>query len=175
MEQWRKLLCFKVFGENKSDCEMFKCQLKLYVSFRQHSRPHDVKSDGEYVAVVDISIWEDKSHKMKFFFQFSTSASCKWCFCSLVAFVVMWIAVRGPQNNRNSSTDETKEISFVNCWKALRWLKRKAGSEAYLYRDDGMNHLKVINLKINRERRRGETKERKKWEEICISLSFQFE
>lgn len=56
MEQWRKLLCFKVFGENKSDCEMFKCQLKLYVSFRQHSRPHDVKNDGEYVAVVDISI-----------------------------------------------------------------------------------------------------------------------
>jgi hypothetical protein len=42
--------------------------------------------------------------------------------------------------------------------------KRKAGSVAYLQRpNDGMYHLKVINLKISRERRR-------EMRRICISF-----
>lgn len=109
-------------------------------------------------SVVDISIRKKNMPQNEVF----SISSNEWCFCPLLAaFVVQkWFAVIGPQNR--NSTDGTKEISFVNCSKALRWFKRKAGSEAYLHRDDGMYHLKVINLKISRERLRGEQKERNK-------------
>jgi hypothetical protein len=54
-------------------------------------------------------------------------------------------------------------VNRVKRWRnRARRAERKAGSVAYFHRDDGMYHLKVINLKISRERRQ-ERKKRKKF------------
>lgn len=74
------------------------------------------------------------------------------------SFILFSVSSRGLANKR-------KLFSFSRIvWWAAR--ERKAGSVAHLHRpDDGMYHLKVINLKISRERRQKE-----KEEEICISF-----
>lgn len=146
-------------SRTKSDCWTLKCQLKVYVVLRP---THDVKSS---IFACPSSVRHDddgdesQSHKTrKIQFPAMTDASVHWS--------TFWCETF-------SRCRPTKRRWRQKKWSGARERQRKAGSEAYLHRDDGMYHLKVINLKISRERRREERREMKA--SICISLSFEFE
>lgn len=158
--------------------QLLKCQLKVYSLFRASLAATwagmfkaDMKSFifrcalmGRPLVAVDMTMMEKPTEKQP---QSEISISNNdGCFCSsLVAFVVKLFTrlisnVLGPQKSVDGETPGRNKRKW---WNGVKAGERKAGSVAYLHRDDGMYHLKVINLKISRERRREARQEEKKF------------
>lgn len=136
---------------------MLKCQLKLHPL---KNLPCQKQWKSLFCVLSTWWWWRWKLKKWKFQFPTMTDASARWSHLLWNFFYFMFLSSR---------VGEQKKTFFLRELYDGQSRAREKSRKCSIFTspDDGMYHLKVINLKISRERRQDN---RRKSQEICISF-----
>ena len=161
MEKRSKFRCRKQWVKKKHALfenrhkQLLNAKMSIKTSSTEES-PMSKAMKKSFLCVVDMMMMKMKATKVKI-----PISNNDWCFCSMVAFVVKLFFYFMFLSSRVS---EQKKTLFLRELYDEQSRAREKSRKCSIFTssDDGMYHLKVINLKISRERRQENRRKRKK-------------